>query len=293
MQRTMSNNLCEVPMKRSIRGRTSIVPKKVGLPETDMVKSKLCEIESVYETSLMFGISKRRYGVQMEGNPQAANMWMKSSPPTYECLWLSEYKSCTSIEGVRDEKTRDQIHKDSCPELGCSGNLSLVVTVHPVNVGTLFSGLMTGLAAVDVENRGRNSRISLSGGKPRTWRRAVVSRQVPKEIGNEVGRGGKSSSGGIRYNGVKELPENNGTELKTGGKPCAVKVACTVWGRRRRKHAKQGDLPCEKLSLVYRLCASPSLPLTIVTERVCLCTRFWQVFRCANHTIRYRFKTPS
>ena len=52
MQRTMSDNLCEVPMKRSIRGRTSIAPKKVGLPETDMVKSKLCETESVFESSL-------------------------------------------------------------------------------------------------------------------------------------------------------------------------------------------------------------------------------------------------
>jgi len=239
MQRTMSNNLCEVPMKRSIRDRTSIVLKKVGLPETDMVKSKLCEIESVLETSILEGISKRRYGVQMEGNPQAMDMGMKSSCLTCECLWLSEYKSSTSIEGARSEKTRDQIHKDSCPELGCSGNLSLVVTVHPVNVGTLLSGLMTGLAAVDVESRGRNSRSSLGEGKPRTWRRAVVSRHVPKEIGYEVGRGGKSSSGGMCYDGTKELPENDGTETKTDGKPCAVKVACTVWGRRGKKHAMQ------------------------------------------------------
>ncbi len=34
------------------KGQTSNAPKKVGLPETDMVKSKLCEIESVYEASL-------------------------------------------------------------------------------------------------------------------------------------------------------------------------------------------------------------------------------------------------
>jgi len=35
------------------------------------------------------------------------------------------------------------------------------------------------------------------------------------------------------------LPENDGTETKTDGKPCAVKVACTVWGRRGKKHAMQ------------------------------------------------------
>lgn len=140
MRWIMSRKLCEVPMKRSIRGRTSIAPKKVGLPETDMVNPRSFEDESVLETSIEYSISKRRYGIQMEGNSQFGIMRMKSSPYAYECLWLSEYKSGTSIEGVRNEKTGDQIHKDSCPELGCSGNLSLVVTVHPVNVGTSCFG---------------------------------------------------------------------------------------------------------------------------------------------------------
>lgn len=79
MQRTMSNNLCEVPMKRSIRGNTSNAPNTVGLPVADMVNPRLCEDESVLEASINDGISKRRYGIQVEGNPQVGNMGMKSS----------------------------------------------------------------------------------------------------------------------------------------------------------------------------------------------------------------------
>ena len=177
MQRIMSNNLCEVPMKRSIRGKRRYTPKKVGLPETDMVNPKSGEGESVLETSIYNSTSKRRYGVQMEGNLRVDSTKMKSSCFLYECLWLSEYKSSTSIEGVRNEKIGDQIYKDSYPNLGCSGNLSLVVIVHPVNVGTLFSGLMTGLAAVDVENRGRSSRSSQRYGKHITGRRTTANRK--------------------------------------------------------------------------------------------------------------------
>ena len=72
---------------------------------------------------------------------------------------------------------RDQIHKDSHPELGCSRILNSTVTVYFVNVGTSCLGHMTGLAAVDVRYEGRKSRSSLSVGKPHTWRRALASRK--------------------------------------------------------------------------------------------------------------------
>ena len=52
------------------------------------------------------------------------------------------YKLCASIEGVTNEKIRDQTHKDSYPELGCSGDLNLTDTVQPVNVGTSCFGLL-------------------------------------------------------------------------------------------------------------------------------------------------------
>ena len=85
------------------------------------------------------------------------------------------YKPSTSVEGVRSEKMRDQIHKDSHPELGCSGCLSPTETVHLVNVGTPYIGQRTGLAAVEVIYGGRESRSSLSQGKPDTWRRTLAS----------------------------------------------------------------------------------------------------------------------
>ncbi len=174
----MSKKLCEVPMKRSIRGKRRMHPRRSAYLRQIWLNRSCVRLNPCMKPHYFRSILKRRYGIQMEGNPQSQIMRMKSRLSTYECLWLSEYKSSTSIEGVRNEKIRDQIHKDSYPELGCSGNLSLVVTVHPVNVGTLFSGLMTGLAAVDVECRARSSRSSLSGGKPRTWRRAVASSLV-------------------------------------------------------------------------------------------------------------------
>jgi hypothetical protein len=85
------------------------------------------------------------------------------------------YKPSASIEGATSEKIRGQIHKASYPELGCSGDLNLTVTVHSVNVGTSCLGGNTGLAAVDVRHEGRESRSSLSGGKLRTWRRTLAS----------------------------------------------------------------------------------------------------------------------
>ena len=72
---------------------------------------------------------------------------------------------------------RDQIHKDSHPELGCSGSLNPTVTVYLVNVGISYFGRKTGLAATDVKYEGRESRSSLRYGKHTTWRRALVSRK--------------------------------------------------------------------------------------------------------------------
>ena len=78
---------------------------------------------------------------------------------------------------------RSQINKDSHPELGCSGSLNPSETVYLMNVGTPCFGRKTGLAAVDEKYGGRRSRISLSQGKPDTWRRTLVSVKVPMEIG--------------------------------------------------------------------------------------------------------------
>ena len=67
---------------------------------------------------------------------------------------------------------KDQIHKDFHPELGCSGDLNLTVTVQPVNVGTTHLGRKTGLAATDVGCVGRETRSSLSQIRSGTWRRS-------------------------------------------------------------------------------------------------------------------------
>ncbi len=63
------------------------------------------------------------------------------------------------------------------PDMGCSGSLNPTVTVHLVNVGTSCLGGNTGLAGVDVRHEGRESRSSLSQGKPDTWRRTLASRK--------------------------------------------------------------------------------------------------------------------
>ena len=162
MQWTMSKKLCEVPMKRSIRGKRRMHPRRSAYLRQIWLNRSCVRLNPCMKPHYFRSILKRRYGIQMEGNPQSRIMRMKSRLSTYGCLWLSEYKPSTSIEGVRNEKIRDQIHKDSYPELGCSGNLSLVVTVHPVNVGTSCFGRETGLAAVEVKHEGRSSRSSLS-----------------------------------------------------------------------------------------------------------------------------------
>jgi hypothetical protein len=140
-----------------------------------MVKPKLCEVESVFENSIAQSISKRQYGMEMEGNPEREWVWAKSTFQTgANTSGYMGYKPSASVEGVTSEKMGDQIHKDSHPELGCSGDLNLTDTVHPVNVGTSYLGLKTGLAATDVRYGGREIRSSLRYGKHTTWRRNLA-----------------------------------------------------------------------------------------------------------------------
>ena len=96
------------------------------------------------------------------------------------------YKPSTSAGGARSEKMVGQIgdepdwenlNKTHHPDMGCSGNLSPTVTVHPVNVGTSCPGRKTGLAAADVGHGGRSGRSSLRHGKHVTWRRATANRE--------------------------------------------------------------------------------------------------------------------
>ncbi len=91
------------------------------------------------------------------------------------------YKPCSSTEGARSEKMTGQIHKTCHPELGCSGNLNSSGTVYLVNVGTSCIGPRTGLAAADVMHGGRKNRSSRSGGKLRTWRRILASREFQRK----------------------------------------------------------------------------------------------------------------
>jgi hypothetical protein len=204
MQWIMSKKLCEAPRKMSIRD-TSQLPRRSANLWSGMVNPRLCEGESVRETSIYNGISKRRYGMQMEGNSTATPRRVKSSVLLYECLWLFGYKPSTSIEGARSAKIGDQIHKVTYPVTGCSGDLNLTVTVHHVNVGTSCFGLRAGLAAVDVKHEGRESRSSQGCGKHTTRRRTQASCEVPMEIGNEVGEIAPikvaSLADGIRHHG--------------------------------------------------------------------------------------------
>ncbi len=149
----------------------------------DRIKPRWFEVESVLETPIFPIISKRRYGMKAEGNPAEDLSRMKSNKDVCEGFWLLGYKPRSSAEGATGVKITGPIHKTSYPGLGCSGNLNPSETVHLVNTGTsYFHGMDTkdylhsiGLAAVDVKYEGRNSRSSLSGGKPRTWQRAVAS----------------------------------------------------------------------------------------------------------------------
>ncbi len=146
MQGTMSKNLCEALRTMQIRSERRTLPRRSANLWSDMANPRWCKDKSVFEISIPATISKRRYGMEVEGNSASYDGRMKSNCLSCECLWLTGYKPSTSIEGVRSEKMRDQIHKDSHPELGCSGSLNPTVTVHLVNVGTPYFGRKTGQA---------------------------------------------------------------------------------------------------------------------------------------------------
>ena len=67
MRGTMSNKPCEAPRIMWIRSTSQLSRRSANLG-LDMVKPRLCEVESVYEISTYEIISKRRYGMKIEGN---------------------------------------------------------------------------------------------------------------------------------------------------------------------------------------------------------------------------------
>jgi len=187
MQGKMSNNLCEALRKMQIRSKRWMLPRRSANLWLEMVKSRLCEIESVLETSRRRSNSKQRYGLQAEGNHTILSGMMKAGYPIANASGYKGDKPSTSVGGARSEKMIGQIkgnlNKTYHPELGCSGNLNPTVTVHLVNLGTSCSGLRTGLAATEVEHEGREIRSSQRYGRHTTWRRNLASCNVPKEIG--------------------------------------------------------------------------------------------------------------
>ena len=129
----------------------------------------------MFESSKSMLISKRQYGMKMGGNPNLFELDEKRDSFAQKPLTNGIYKSCSSIEGAMSEKIGDQIHKDSYPELGCSGDLNPTVTVHSMNVGTSCFGYITGLAEVDVKHEGREICSSLSQIGTGTRRRNLAS----------------------------------------------------------------------------------------------------------------------
>ena len=171
----MSDNLCEALMKMPIRAERRTAPRWSANLWLNMANPRLCEDESMCEASKCRPISKRRYGMEAEGSPYDRCRRTKSITCLCKCLWLLGYKLSTSAEGAESEKMIGQTHKTYHPDLGRSGSLSSTETVRFVNVGISCLGGNTGLAAVDVRHGGRESRSSLSQGKPGTWRRTLAS----------------------------------------------------------------------------------------------------------------------
>lgn len=86
MQGTKSNNLCEAPREMSIRDKRRMYPRGSANLWSNMVNPRWFEDESVQETSLRDSISKRRYGIQTEGNLKRMVSGMKSRWVLCECL---------------------------------------------------------------------------------------------------------------------------------------------------------------------------------------------------------------
>jgi hypothetical protein len=176
MRWTMSDKPCEALRIRWIRSQCRRLPRWSAYLWSDMVKPRSCEVESACESSLPVSTSKRQYGVEVGGNPAFPTGWVNST--LADSANTSGYMGCkpsASTGGAKSEKIISQIHKTFYPDLGCSGDLNLTVTVHPVNVGTSCFGLRTGLAAVDEKHEGRESRSSRRYGKHTTWRRILAS----------------------------------------------------------------------------------------------------------------------
>jgi hypothetical protein len=174
MQGTMSENLCEALMKMPIRAERRTAPRWSANLWLNMANPRLCKDKSMCETSKCRPISKRRYGMEAEGSPEHEVQDEKQYQNMRMPLAIG-VQAKTSAEGAESEKMIGRIHKTYHPNLGCSGSLSSTETVHFVNVGTSCFGGNTGLAAVDVRHEGRESRSSLSQGKPDTWRRTLAS----------------------------------------------------------------------------------------------------------------------
>ena len=105
-----------------------------------MIKPRVIEVESMLEASIFLTISKRRYGMEVEGIPVEDFDREKSRKILCKSLWLQGCKPSSSIEGATSEKMAGQIHKTCHLELGCSGSLNPSVTVHLVNAGTSCFG---------------------------------------------------------------------------------------------------------------------------------------------------------
>ena len=88
MQWTMSNKLCEAPVKMQIRCERRTPPRRSANLWLDMVKPRLFKVESVLEVSLLSAISKRRYGMEVEGNSVVLHDRVKSNFIWCERLWL-------------------------------------------------------------------------------------------------------------------------------------------------------------------------------------------------------------
>ena len=88
MQWIMSNKLCEAPVKMQIRGERRTPPIWSANLWLGMVKPRLFEVESVFEISLCSAISKRRYGMEVEGNSVSYFDRVKSNFVGCKRLWL-------------------------------------------------------------------------------------------------------------------------------------------------------------------------------------------------------------
>lgn len=86
MQWTISDKLCEALRIRQIRNQCQRLPRGSAYLWSGKVKLKLCEVESVFESSTSSSISKWQYGIQMEGSPVTCRDWMKSNLQFYGSL---------------------------------------------------------------------------------------------------------------------------------------------------------------------------------------------------------------